>query len=165
MATKKAKKGISLASSYKARKSVIQNIPMKDVDKLEGGFFPALLPFLPIIGALLKPLAERGVKWVGDKVFGKGILRAGEKRGSGIFQAGMVGRGYEPGDINLKVPQHTRKQRYVPGDMPMPTKYVIHGRGINPEKVKAKLMPFIKANDLDGFKAKIMKMAKKKAFI
>ena len=151
------KAGRTLASSYKNRKAVIQNIRAKDVDDVEGGFAWAAL--LPILGQLGLPLAQRGVAWLGDKIFGKGLLRAGDRRGMGIFQAGSSSRGmgYEPGDINLKVPQHIRKQfTYKPGDMPTPTKYVIHG-GVDIAKLKQKLIPFLKANDPEGFKRKLMK--------
>lgn len=172
------------ADSYVIRKAVMNGIPVKDVDKIDGGF--AWMALLPILKALGLPILGAAGQWLGRKVFGpkqpaippgyvkdpagpegSGILRAGDKRkGKGIMRAGKGGaKIVEPSDIPIKIPQHSRKYHTTrAGDLPLPTKYVLHGAGIDIEKLKAKLIPFIKANDPTGFRDKIMRTIKKKAY-
>jgi len=176
----------AVEDSYRIKKSVINGIPLKDVD-LEGtpgGFaFAALIPLLSALGI---PIASSVGKWIGSKIFGdkrpvptgyiknpagpegSGIMRAGDKRGKGIMRAGKGGFKasiIEPSDMPIKIPQRTRNGKMTrAGDIPLTSKYVdIYGMGINIEKLRTKLIPFIKANDPEGFKNKIMKTIKKKA--
>ena len=175
-----------IKDSYKIRKAVMNGIPMADVDAVEGGFaWAALLPILKAVGL---PILGAAGTWIKDKIFnrrkapppvattatpgappqGTGILRAGDRRGKGILQAGASRGGahivsMDPADIPIKIPQHSRKYHTTrAGDLPLPTRYVIQGAGIDVERLKAKLIPFIKANDPVGFKNKILKTIKKK---
>ena len=52
-----------------------------------GGFFPlaALAPFAAALGV---PIAASAGKWVGNKIFGTGIMQAGHGRGAGLLRAG-----------------------------------------------------------------------------
>jgi len=175
--------------SYKVKKAVMNNIPMSDVD-MEGGFAWAAL--IPVLKALGLPILGAAGSWLGKKIFGpkeakaaaippgyvkdpagpegSGIMRAGDKRrGKGIMRAGRGGgikaHIVEAGDMPIMIPQHSRNGKATrAGDLPLPTKYVdIVGAGIDIEKLRVKLIPFIKANDPEGFKNKIMKTIKKKA--
>lgn len=150
--------------SYTRRKSVIQNLPVSEVDV--GGF--AWGPLLGILADIGVPLIHKGVDWLAKKVTGRGegagLLRAGDvRKGSGLLQSGATGGSYAPGDINLKVPQHARRQskHFKSGDIPLQTKYVLKG-GYSAEKLKEKLIPLLQANNLDGFKTKLMKAVQKK---
>lgn len=172
--------------SYRIKKAVMNGIPVKDVDleHVNAGFaFAALIPLLSALGI---PIASSVGKWVGSKIFGdtrpvptgyiknpagpegSGIMRAGDKRGKGIMRAGKGGgikaHVVEPSDIPIMIPQHTRNGKATrSGDIPLQSKYVIQGAGVDIEKLRTKLIPFIKANDVEGFKSKLLKTIKKKA--
>lgn len=153
----------SIAKSYEIRKSVGQNIPLDEVD---GGFLPAAL--MPLLGALGIPLASKAGTWLGDKIFGKGILRAGDRRhGSGILQSGARRGGkYEgPEDMPIETKELVRpykRRSFKSGDIPLPTTYTKHGGGeINVAKLAKKLVPYLKADDQAGFKKKIIKTLRK----
>lgn len=177
--------------AYRVRKAVMNGIPMADVDMehLEGGFaWAALLPVLKAIGM---PIVGALGSWVGKKIFGprtakappgyikdpagpegSGILRAGDRRGKGILQAGASRGGGQAGDIpmttlpksrNGKITSAQIERRSIrAGDIPMTSKFALRGGAVDAAKLRAKLIPFIKANDPEGFKAKILKAIKKK---
>ena len=75
---------------------------------VSGGFFPlaALAPFAAAIGL---PIAASAGKWVGSKIFGTGVARAGAHGGpvgSGIFRAG-----------DYKMPASMPHPNYIRGGM------------------------------------------------
>lgn len=78
-----------------------------------GGFpFAAMLPFL---AAAATPLITSGSKWVGKKIFGQGIQRAGAGAGAGLQRAGE-----KPTPIVAR-PIMFGKGAYRSGDYPMPS--------------------------------------------
>lgn len=173
----------AVEDSYRIKKSVMNGIPLKDVD-MEGGFAWAAL--LPVLKALGLPILGAAGSWLSKKLFvpkqpvippgyikdpagpeGSGIMRAGDKRGKGIMRAGKGGfkaSVVEASDIPMIIPRYTRNGKMTrAGDIPLTSKYVnIYGNGINIEKLRTKLIPFIKANDAEGFKNKLLKTIKKK---
>lgn len=165
-----------------------------DMEHLEGGFaWAALLPVLkaigmPIVGALGSWVGKKifGPKkakappgYIKDPAGpeGSGILRAGDRRGKGILQSGArrVGgqagsvaltKSRQAGDIPMTTLPKSRNGKITrSGDIPMTSKFALRGGAVDAAKLRAKLIPFIKANDPEGFKRKILKAIKKKGVI
>ena len=160
MRTKKARKPISdIKKGYIMSKSVMNGVKPADVDKEVGGF--AFAPLLPFLAALGIPALSSAGKWIGKKLFGEGILRAGDRRGKGILQAGARGAGIlRAGDMRPSISM--RGAGFRSGDITLPASRVSGGALFTPmskEAIREKLIPYIKTNDPQGFKKKVMQLS------
>ena len=161
----------TLEHKYKISKSVINGVAPEDID---GGFaWAALLPFLKALGViglenLAKPLAEKGINWLIQKIQGKGLHQAGSV-GAGIIRSGdKKGAGFIPGTrpgnlpMKVKASKTIYKEGIKPQNLPLRVQAARGGVSVKDlQHFKEQILPLLQKGDIEGFKSAFMSTLKK----